>query len=121
MEKTTETKSPLTARQRAQLSNLLHAKRDELRGRRVPPDSERLLETEADLIDSASDLVSETEGAALDTHDAYLLREVESALQRLAEGRFGLSEETGEPIPWERLLAIPWARRTAEEEELRDG
>ena len=121
MEKTTEPKNPLTARQRAQLGNLLRAKREELLGRRVNPDGERLLETEADLLDSATDLVSETEGAALATHDAYLLREVDSALQRLAEGRFGLSEETGLPIPLGRLLAIPWARRTAEEEELRSG
>jgi RNA polymerase-binding transcription factor DksA len=113
------TRNLLTARQRAQLGNLLRAKRDQLLGRRVNPDGDRLLESEADLLDSATELVSETEGAALDTHDAYLLREVDSALQRLAEGRYGLSEETGQPIRWERLLAIPWARRTAEEEELR--
>ena len=35
---------------------------------------------------------------------------------RLAAGTYGLSVESGEPIPDERLEAIPTAERTAEEE-----
>jgi DnaK suppressor protein len=40
------------------------------------------------------------------------LEEIDAALQRLYEtpDRFGLSETTGEPIPFERLDIIPWAR-----------
>lgn len=38
------------------------------------------------------------------------------AEQRLAAGTFGLSVESGEPIPDERLEAFPTAERTVEEE-----
>jgi DnaK suppressor protein len=44
------------------------------------------------------------------------LRAVERAEGRLAEGTYGLSVESGEPIPDGRLEAIPWAERTAEEQ-----
>ena len=43
-----------------------------------------------------------------------LLAEVERVLGRLRAGRYGIDEETGEPIPYERLVAIPWARGRAE-------
>jgi RNA polymerase-binding transcription factor len=42
---------------------------------------------------------------------------IERAERRLAEGRYGLSVESGEPIPDARLEAIPWAERTAAEQE----
>ena len=45
------------------------------------------------------------------------LAAVERAEARLAEGRYGLSVESGEPIPDARLEAVPWAERTVEEEE----
>ena len=45
------------------------------------------------------------------------LEAVERAEQRLAEGKYGLSVESGEPIPDGRLEAVPWAERTAEEQE----
>ena len=44
------------------------------------------------------------------------LAAVERAEARLAEGTYGLSIESGEPIPDERLEALPTAERTAEEE-----
>jgi DnaK suppressor protein len=44
------------------------------------------------------------------------LAAVERAEQRLAEGTYGLSIESGEPIPDERLEIMPTAERTAEEE-----
>jgi RNA polymerase-binding transcription factor len=44
------------------------------------------------------------------------LAAVERAERRLEEGTYGLSVESGEPIPDERLEAIPIAERTAEEE-----
>ena len=42
---------------------------------------------------------------------------VERAEQRLEDGSYGLSVESGEPIPAERLEAIPWAERTPEEQQ----
>ena len=40
------------------------------------------------------------------------LAEVEAALTRIQEGRYGVCEATGEPIDPERLRAIPWTRFT---------
>jgi DnaK suppressor protein len=44
------------------------------------------------------------------------LAAVDRAEARLAAGTYGLSVESGKPIPDERLEAIPTAERTAEEE-----
>lgn len=44
------------------------------------------------------------------------LAAVERAERRLAEGTYGLSIESGEPIPDGRLEAYPTAERTAEEQ-----
>jgi DnaK suppressor protein len=54
------------------------------------------------------------EGLADDLRER--LAAVERAEARLAAGTYGLSVESGEPIPDERLEAIPTAERTAEEE-----
>ena len=45
------------------------------------------------------------------------LEAVERAEQRLAEGTYGLSIESGKPIPDERLEEQPTAERTVEEQE----
>ena len=45
------------------------------------------------------------------------LAAVERAEQRLASGTYGISVESGEPIPDERLEAFPTAERTAPEQE----
>ncbi len=44
------------------------------------------------------------------------LEAVERAEQRLAEGTYGVSVDSGEPIPDARLEAVPWAERTVEEQ-----
>jgi DnaK suppressor protein len=66
--------------------------------------------------DAASDLSQDEldEGLADDLRDQ--LAAVERAEARLAAGTYGTSVESGEPIPDERLDAIPTAERTAEEE-----
>jgi DnaK suppressor protein len=50
---------------------------------------------------------------------AAQLAALERAEARLAAGTFGLSIESGVPIPDERLGALPTAERTLEEQELR--
>jgi DnaK suppressor protein len=52
--------------------------------------------------------------ASLDTRR---LAEIERALAKLDAGTYGISEESDEPIELARLEAVPWARRTREEEE----
>jgi DnaK suppressor protein len=44
-----------------------------------------------------------------------LLAEIERALAKLDTGKYGLSEKTGAPIPYERLAALPWARQGIDE------
>lgn len=48
------------------------------------------------------------------------LAAVERAEQRLAAGTYGLSIESGQPIPDERLEAVPTAELTVEEERARN-
>lgn len=44
------------------------------------------------------------------------LREVEAAEERLDNGTYGVSEVSGEPIPDDRLRAVPAARRLVSEQ-----
>jgi RNA polymerase-binding transcription factor len=66
--------------------------------------------------DLASDLYQEEldEGLAEDLRDQ--LAAVERAEARLAAGTYGLSILSGEPIPDDRLEAIPTAELTVDEE-----
>src|SRR5438093_11039058 len=71
---------------------------------------------EEDPANQASDLYQDEldEGLADDLREE--LAAVERAEARLAAGTYGLSIESGAPIPDERLEALPTADRTAEEE-----
>ncbi len=42
---------------------------------------------------------------------------IDRAERRVAEGTYGTSIDSGDPIPDGRLEAVPWAERTAEEQE----
>jgi DnaK suppressor protein len=74
------------------------------------------LSDEDDPASQASDLYQDEfdEGLADDLREA--LAAVERAEARLAADTYGLSIESGKPIPDERLEAHPTAERTAEEE-----
>jgi DnaK suppressor protein len=48
--------------------------------------------------------------AQVEAREGALLAEVERALAKLENGSYGTSEKTGDPIPFERLAAVPWAR-----------
>ena len=65
--------------------------------------------------DLAQDELDETFAEDLRTQ----LAGVERAEARLAAGTYGLSVESGEPIPDERLEAFPTAERTTDEERAR--
>ena len=59
------------------------------------------------------------EGRARDLDEQ--LEALERAEARLAAGTYGLSVESGRPIPDERLELLPAAERTVEEERARPG
>jgi DnaK suppressor protein len=46
--------------------------------------------------------------------DRQLLREINQALAKIQDGRFGICEGTGKPIGKPRLEAQPWARYSIE-------
>jgi len=48
------------------------------------------------------------------------LERIDRALQKIEEGTYGLSEMSGEPIPRERLEAVPEALYTLSEESMRE-
>src|SRR6476661_2070237 len=75
--------------------------------------------------ESSGDEAAELTGAELDAQLAADLSSelaaVERAEQRLADGTYGRSIESGEPIPDKRLEALPAAERTVAEQERYDA
>jgi DnaK suppressor protein len=47
--------------------------------------------------------------------------DIERALQKIEEGTYGLSDESGDPIPKARLESVPEAIFTVEEQSRREG
>jgi DnaK suppressor protein len=98
----------LLARERRRLEEALSRLRRE-------PDEE-LSHLDQHPADGATELFEDErdEGIAERLHDE--LAAIERAERRLEEETYGLSVESGKPIPDARLEAIPWAERTAEEQ-----
>jgi DnaK suppressor protein len=71
---------------------------------------------EYDPANLASDLYQDELNEGLSDDLREQLAAVERAEERLAAGTYGLSVESGRPIPDERLEALPTAELTAEEE-----
>ena len=74
-------------------------------------------ESTLDAADNASDTYQNEFDQGLAEDLQAQLAAVERAEQRLIDGSFGLSIESGEPIPDERLEAVPTAERTVAEEQ----
>jgi DnaK suppressor protein len=66
--------------------------------------------------DAASELYQDELDEGLGDDLREELAAIERAEARLAAGTYGLSIESGKPIPDERLEAVPTAERTVEEE-----
>jgi DnaK suppressor protein len=74
---------------------------------------------EYDPANLAADLYQDEFDKGLEEDLRQQLAAVDRAEQRLAEGTYGLSIESGRPIPDERLEAVPTAELTADEERAR--
>jgi RNA polymerase-binding transcription factor DksA len=66
-----------------------------------------------DVADSASLNEMRVRAATLISQHSETMSEIDAALIRIKEYRYGVSETTGEPIDYKRLLVIPWARTAA--------
>lgn len=97
----------LLARERARIEHALAGL--------TPHDSEAVVDPQ-EAADVGGDLFDEE----LAVGQAEQLREeldaIARAERRLDDGTYGVSVDSGEPIPDARLEAIPWAERTAEEQ-----
>ncbi|HSD24456.1 MAG TPA: hypothetical protein VLB79_09035 [Solirubrobacterales bacterium] len=66
--------------------------------------------------DQADDLDQAGKDEAIREQLQRTLEAIDRAEQRIKEGTYGKSVISGEPIPDERLEALPWADRLVEEE-----
>jgi len=73
--------------------------------------------------DLGTDTIQEEIEAADATRVSRALAEIDDALDRLVRTpeKYGVCEATGEPIPFERLDLIPWARTCTQAEPRRAG
>lgn len=108
-------------------STLTKAQLDELRGR-LEDERARILSTlgraapgaperdqEVEIEEAAQRQTERARGLEVEARQRALLADVERALAKLASGGYGTSERTGEPIPYARLRAVPWAREAVDE------
>ncbi len=116
----TELDEGFVQQQRQRLEELrgeLTRLRDGLEG-----DQQNLAEAEGDMTendpgDMSRSLFTREVDATVEEQVERRLRHVERALQKIEEGTYGLSDESGEPIPKGRLEAVPEAIRTVEEQQ----
>ena len=73
--------------------------------------------TEHDAGDMSQSLFTREVDATVEQQVERRLENVERALQKIEDGTYGLSDDSGEQIPKGRLEAVPEAVRTVEEQE----
>ena len=100
---------------------LLAAERERIERalRRLGPIDDGEEADEFDAANLAADLYQDELAEGLEEDLREQLAAVERAEARLAAGTYGLSIESGQPIPDERLEALPTAELTADEERTR--
>jgi len=76
--------------------------------------------TAMELEDDAQELDALERDGNLVVRDIERLERVDRALKKIEEGTYGLSDRSGEPIPRERLEAVPEALYTLSEETARE-
>lgn len=113
--------SNLKPDQIAHLKKLLLQEKEELQASLDSREPESLRDSLGELstsdnhpADSGTELFERSRDLALDDTESERLAEIEAALARIEEGTYGICEASGEPIPYERLEALPWTRFTVE-------
>jgi len=101
----------LTNEQIEELRHRLEEERDRILGvlqatGPTAPQADQVTEFE----EAAQRTAETTHDLELEGRERPLLAEVERALAKLSNGSYGVSEQSGRPIPYERLAALPWAR-----------
>ncbi|MDF2695660.1 MAG: C4-type zinc finger protein DksA/TraR family [Labilithrix sp.] len=108
----------LTPSQTAALQRKLTSARDEILARARTGKLQPMEASDVgDEMDQAASSAEVEQAHAYDERDRLMLNKIERALAKIERGEYGVSEESGEPIGYRRLDAVPWARLTIEEEE----
>lgn len=122
--RTKKVKSPFDSRFLEQMRKLLHTERDTYERQAI------MLKAEADSLvadldpgdvqfdeeSGEGDTIAVERGRdlALAAKAREMIDEIDHALTKFDGGTYGICEVSGEPIPRERLEAIPWAREKVE-------
>jgi DnaK suppressor protein len=106
----------------AEARTLLKRERERIEGSLA--DAARMRRSEEAEVDTATAPEDDAEVIEDEQVDDALVAQLRAELEalaraekRLEDGTYGFSVESGEPIPAERLKTVPWAERTAEEQE----
>lgn len=114
-------KTPFNKQQLDHFQAMLQRKRQELVGdvstmetQALRSQSGSLSNMPSHLAEQGSEAYDQSLSLDLAAADRKLIKEIDDALKRIAEGTFGICELTGKPIKLERLEELPWARYSIE-------
>ncbi|WP_321901898.1 TraR/DksA family transcriptional regulator [Paraburkholderia tropica] len=71
--------------------------------------------------DDAQKMEQDIANQALRNVNQQRIADIQRALEKIADGTYGFSDESGDPIPIERLKALPEAVVTVQEQSVRDA
>ncbi|NHV25662.1 TraR/DksA family transcriptional regulator [Burkholderia sp. D-99] len=71
--------------------------------------------------DDAQTLEQDVANQALRNVNVHRIADIQRALEKIADGTYGYSDESGDPIPIGRLEAVPEAIYTVDEESRRES
>lgn len=116
-EKKQNNKGELTLPEIKKFKTMLLAKRNELLGNVFCMENDALREETGDLshmpihmADLGTDSYEQEFTLELMDSERKLIAEIDDALNRIEKGTYGICEVDDEPIPKQRLEAVPWAR-----------
>lgn len=114
-------KTPFNKKELEHFRQILLAKRRELLGDISTMESQALRGQSGALsnmpqhmAEQGSEAYDQSLSLDLAAADRKLIREIDDALGRIADGTYGICELTGKPIKQERLEELPWARHSIE-------
>ena len=114
-------KRELTSAEIRRFKAMLLAKRNEILRNVISMEEETLRKSRTDLssmpvhmADVGTDNYEMENTLGLMDSERKLLVEIEDALARIEDGTYGICEGSNQPIPKERLKAIPWAKYCVE-------
>jgi DnaK suppressor protein len=114
-------KSPFSKKELEHFRAILIAKRRELFGdvstmetQALRGQSGALSNMPQHLAEQGSEAYDQALSLDLAAADRKLIREIDDALARIADGTYGICEMSGKPIKVERLEELPWARYSIE-------